>query len=57
MADIGAFIKQSVRVLNVASRPRQKEYEKIVKITGAGIILIGLVGALISFIMSLLEAA
>jgi len=42
-------------VLYVATRPRRKEFEKIVKITGAGIILVGLLGVLISFLVSLTE--
>jgi len=42
-------------VLTVASRPRRKEFEKIVKITGAGIILIGLIGVILSFLLSLTE--
>ena len=40
--------------MNVASRPRQKEFEKVVQITGLGIILIGLIGVIISFIFSFL---
>jgi protein translocase SEC61 complex gamma subunit len=54
MFDISGFVRQSMRVMAVSSRPRQKDYEKIVKITGAGIIIIGLIGALISFLMSLI---
>ncbi len=49
------FLKECRRVLYVATRPRRKEFEKIVKITGAGIILVGLLGVLISFLVSLTE--
>ena len=54
MFDILRYLRQCVRVMNVASRPRQKEFEKVVQITGLGIILIGLIGVIISFIFSFL---
>ena len=53
MFDIMGFIKQSIRVMNVASRPRQKDFVKIVKITGIGAILVGLVGVILAFIFNL----
>jgi len=55
MFNIGQFIRECVRVLTVASRPRRKEFEKIVKITGIGILLIGLIGVVLSFLLSLTE--
>jgi protein transport protein SEC61 subunit gamma-like protein len=51
--DIAGFLRQSVRVMNVATRPRQKEFDKIVKITGIGMILVGLSGVLLSFVVNL----
>jgi len=45
------FINESIRVMNVASRPRRKEYESIVKITGIGLILVGLAGVIIMVII------
>lgn len=53
--DILTFLKECRRVLFVATRPRRKEFEKIVKITGLGIILVGLLGVLLSFLLSLTE--
>lgn len=55
MFDIKGFIIQSIRVLNVATRPRQKEFEKIIKVTAAGVILIGLIGVVLSFVLSFIE--
>jgi len=52
MFDVIDWIKHARRVMNVATRPRQKEFEKIVKTTGLGIILIGLIGVIISAILS-----
>ncbi len=54
MFDIVGFVRQSQRVMNVATRPRQKEFEKIVKTTGLGIILIGLIGVILSAALSLI---
>ncbi len=55
--DILNFIRECRRVLFVATRPRRKEFEKIVKITGLGIILVGLLGVMISFLLSLTEVS
>jgi protein translocase SEC61 complex gamma subunit len=54
MVDIIGFVRQSRRVMNVATLPRQKEFEKIVKTTGLGIILIGLIGVILSAALSLI---
>ena len=53
MFDVVGFVRQSMRVMNVATRPRQKEFDKIVKITGIGMIIVGLVGVILSFIVNL----
>ncbi|VVB99022.1 Protein translocase subunit SecE [uncultured archaeon] len=50
--DIGGFIRESIRVLNVATRPRQKEFMRIIKVTGLGIILVGLAGVILSLIFN-----
>jgi protein transport protein SEC61 subunit gamma and related proteins len=54
MFDLISYLKECRRVLFVASRPRRREFEQIVKITGLGIILIGLTGVIISILLSLL---
>ena len=53
MFDIVGWLRQSMRVMNVATRPRQKEFEKIVKITGIGMIAVGLIGVILSFVVNL----
>ncbi|MBS3069626.1 protein translocase SEC61 complex subunit gamma [Candidatus Micrarchaeota archaeon] len=45
------FISRSQRVMAVATRPRKSEYEKIAKITAAGMVLIGVVGLVISLLL------
>ena len=53
MFNIMQYVRECVRVLNVASRPRRKEFEQIVKITGLGIILVGAIGVILSLILNL----
>jgi protein transport protein SEC61 subunit gamma-like protein len=43
------FIKQCQRVLHVAKKPDRTEYSNVAKITGIGIIIIGVIG----FIMTI----
>ena len=42
-----AFIKECKRVLTVTKKPNKEEFKTIVKISGVGILLIGLIGFLI----------
>lgn len=39
------------RVLRVATRPREREFTRMAKVTGAGIIGMGLIGVILSFIL------
>ncbi|MBI4139717.1 protein translocase SEC61 complex subunit gamma [Candidatus Woesearchaeota archaeon] len=48
------FYKECKRVLSVTRKPDQKEYTTIVKISGAGILLIGFIGFVIYAIKELL---
>lgn len=48
------FIKDCKRVLKVAKKPDADEYTKIAKITAAGILLIGAIGFVFSFVSQLL---
>jgi protein translocase SEC61 complex gamma subunit len=50
---IGSFARESFRIINVATKPKQREFERIVKITGAGIILVGLAGVIIMMVLKL----
>ena len=44
------FIKESRRVLRVTKKPSKEEFKTIVKVSGLGILAIGLVGFLITMI-------
>ena len=46
--DAKGFIKKVMRVLRLSTKPSRKEFMAVAKITGLGIIVIGLVGYLIT---------
>ena len=48
------FVRDSRRMISVATLPRYKEFERIVKITGAGVILICAVGVMIMAVLRLI---
>jgi protein transport protein SEC61 subunit gamma and related proteins len=48
------FMKMNQRVLRVAKRPDREEFTNVAKITGLGIIVIGVIGFIISLITQLL---
>ena len=48
------FINESVRVLRVTRKPNKPEFQTIVKASGLGMIIIGLVGFVITMIKQLL---
>lgn len=41
-----------VRVLRVATRPRQKEFELMAKVTLIGVAIIGIVGVIVSWVFN-----
>jgi protein transport protein SEC61 subunit gamma-like protein len=43
-----SFIKQCQRVLHVAKKPDRTEFINVAKITGIGIIIIGVIGFIIN---------
>tara|TARA_Y100000310_G_C20431971_1_gene691926 strand:+ start:152 stop:340 length:189 start_codon:yes stop_codon:yes gene_type:complete len=49
-----SFIKECKRVLKVTKKPSQEEFKMIVKITGLGIIVIGIIGFIITIGATLL---
>jgi|TARA_Y100000310_G_scaffold311565_1_gene357970 protein transport protein SEC61 subunit gamma-like protein len=49
-----SFINESIRVLKVTRKPSKEEFKTIVKVSGLGMIVIGLMGFLITMIKQLL---
>jgi protein transport protein SEC61 subunit gamma-like protein len=50
-----SFIIQCKRVLKITQKPSNEEFKIIVKVSGLGILLIGLIGFLIHVVWRLLE--
>ena len=53
MFDLQAEIKKHVRVLQVASRPRLRDFDRMVLVTGAGVLMMGFMGLVISFVLNI----
>ena len=53
MFNLAEEIRKLVRVLQVASRPRLRDFERMALVTGAGIVVMGLIGLVISFILNI----
>lgn len=52
---VASFIKQCKKVLRVSKKPGRDEYINVAKVTGIGIIIIGVVGFVISIIAQLIS--
>ncbi|KXA97495.1 preprotein translocase subunit SecE [candidate division MSBL1 archaeon SCGC-AAA259I09] len=48
------FLHQTKRILQVAKKPDMDEYLNVAKVTGIGIIIIGVIGFIITLISSFL---
>ncbi len=48
------FIRQCRRVLQISKKPDRDEYQNVAKITGIGIIIIGVIGFIVSLVAQLL---
>ena len=51
LSRLNSFIKECIRVLKVTKKPGSNEFKIIVKVSGIGILLIGLIGFLIQMII------
>lgn len=51
---IYGFLKQCERVLRVAKKPDTEEYKTVAKVTGLGIIIIGVIGFIIALLSQVL---
>lgn len=52
---IKTFLKECVRVFKITKKPTTEEFKMIVKVTGLGILLIGVVGFLIQMIWQVIR--
>ncbi len=51
---IYGFLKQCERVLRVSKKPDTEEYKTVAKVTGIGILIIGLIGFIIALLSQVL---
>lgn len=51
---INSFLKQCERVLRVSKKPDANEYKTVAKVTGVGIIIIGVIGFIVSLLSQVL---
>jgi protein transport protein SEC61 subunit gamma-like protein len=51
---IYGFLKQCERVLRVSKKPDNEEYKTVAKVTGVGILIIGLIGFVIAIVSQVL---
>ena len=49
-----SFINESIRVLRITRKPSNEEFKTIVKVSGLGMIVIGLIGFVITMLRQLL---
>ena len=49
-----SFINESIRVLRITRKPSREEFKTIVKVSGLGMIIIGLLGFIITMVKQLL---
>jgi len=54
LAKIKEFISECRRVLRITKKPNREEFKTIVKISGIGIIIIGVIGFLVHFLKEIL---
>ncbi|MGM5480106.1 MAG: protein translocase SEC61 complex subunit gamma [Nanobdellota archaeon] len=47
---LSSFYKECVRVFKITKKPEREEYKSLLKVSGLGILLIGLIGFIIHLI-------
>ena len=49
--ELQELIKRCIRILHISKKPEGEEYRKIARVTGIGMILLGSIGVIISFVL------
>ncbi len=49
--DLSNFVQSSQRIFNVSRKPDWKEYQAMAKVTGLGVLIIGIIGYIIKLIL------
>jgi len=50
--DTMELIRRCIRILHIARKPTQQEFETVAKVTSLGMVLFGLVGLIITIILN-----
>ena len=50
--NLGEIINRSIKLIYISKKPKDSEFRKIAKIAGLGAIVIGVIGMIISVILS-----
>lgn len=48
------LISRMLRILHIARKPTRKELEEIMRITGAGVVVVGLIGVVFFLVFSVI---
>ncbi len=57
MGKITSYLAECKRVLQLTKKPNKTEFWTIVKVTGIGILLVGLIGFIVSMVKYLIAGA
>lgn len=55
LSRIKSFLSECVRVFTITKKPGTEEFKTIVKVSGLGILIIGLIGFLVHIIWTLMS--
>ena len=53
--EIVETLNRCVRILYISRKPTNDEFQKVAKVTGIGIIVIGLIGLVLSVVMAFID--
>lgn len=51
MFNFDEFVQSSTRIFNVSRKPGMNEYKVMAKVTGLGIVLIGVIGFIVKLVL------
>ncbi len=49
--DLDNFVQSSQRIFNVSRKPDMKEYSAMAKVTGLGVLVIGVIGYIVKLVL------
>lgn len=55
MPKLLTFIKECIRVFKITKKPQAFEFKSVIKITGIGILIIGLIGFIVNITWQLIK--